>query len=107
MAGARGGKGGRAPQAKFYFYDPASEAFLRGWWDQEVADAGGYENTYQSIEAVGGCMTTGRTLFPEPKRAPPKKREEGEEAEEGGGQEAQKSQERRTKGERGGDLSRG
>ena len=73
MAGARGGKGGRAPQAKFYFYDPASEAFPRGWWDQDVAEAGGYENTYPSIEAVGGCMTTGRTLFPEPKQPQPKK----------------------------------
>ena len=73
MAGARGGKGGRAPQAKFYFYDPASEAFPRGWRDQEVADAGGYENTYPSFEAVGGCMTTGRTFFPEPKQPQPKK----------------------------------
>ena len=30
MAGARRGKGGRAPQAKFYFYDPALESFPRG-----------------------------------------------------------------------------
>ena len=73
MAGARGGKGGHAPQAKFYFYEPALEAFPRGWWDQDVADAGGYENTYPSIEAVGGCMTTGRTLFPERKQPEPKK----------------------------------
>ena len=72
MVGARGGKGGRAPQAKCYFYDPAWEAFLRGWWDQDVAKAGGYENTYPSIEAVGGCLTTGRTLFPEPKQPQPK-----------------------------------
>ena len=58
MAGARGGKGGHAPQAKFYFYDLASEALPRGWWDQDFAEAGGYENTYPSIEAVGGHMTT-------------------------------------------------
>ena len=73
MAGARGGKGGHAPQAKFYFYVPASEAFPRGWWDQDVAEARGYENTYPSIEVVGGCMTTGRTLFPQPKQPQPKK----------------------------------
>ena len=77
MAGAHGGKGGRAAQAKFYFYDPDSEGFPRGWWDQDVAEARGYENTYPSIEAVGGRMTTGRTLFPEPKQ-PQRKKEKKE-----------------------------
>ena len=41
--------------------------------DQEVAEDGWCENTYPSIEVVGGCMTTGRTLFPEPKQPQPKK----------------------------------
>ena len=74
---------GRAPQAKCYFYDPASEAIPREWWDQDIAKAGGYENTYPKIEAVGGCMTTGRTLFPEPKQPQPKeeKKEKGEKKE--------------------------
>ena len=89
MAGARFGKGGRAPQAKFYFYNPASEALRRGWWDQDVAEAGWYEKTYPSIEAVGKCMTKGRILFPEPKQPQPKQKEEGEEGEEKEGQEAQ------------------
>ena len=30
VAGARGGKGGRAPQAKLHFDDPALEAFPQG-----------------------------------------------------------------------------
>ena len=53
MAGARGGKGGRAPQAKFYFYDPGSEAFPRGWWDQDVAEAGGMKTPTQASRPWG------------------------------------------------------
>ena len=40
---------------------------------QDIAEAGGYEKMYPSIEVVGGCMTTGRTLFPETKQPQPEK----------------------------------
>ena len=58
-----GGRGGRSPQTRFYFFNPNAEGFPAGWWEDAAADSGAYENVYRSIEVVAGCMTTGTALF--------------------------------------------